>query len=86
MACWLARRRSREARPSSRAGAADYATPEEAVRAFALLATYRRNQALLLETPRPARTPPADRRRAAHRRRGPRRGPELLGEDEAKRC
>jgi len=33
------------------AGVADYATPEEAVRAFAMLATYRRNQDLLLEAP-----------------------------------
>ncbi|RYF80125.1 MAG: GNAT family N-acetyltransferase, partial [Comamonadaceae bacterium] len=33
------------------AGVADYATPEEAVRAFAMLQTYRRNQDILMETP-----------------------------------
>ena len=33
------------------AGVADYATPEEAVRAFAMLQTYRRNQAALMEMP-----------------------------------
>lgn len=33
------------------AGVADYATPEEAVRAFAMLQTYRRNQATLVEMP-----------------------------------
>lgn len=33
------------------AGVPDYATPEEAVRAFAMLATYRRNQTLLQGVP-----------------------------------
>lgn len=33
------------------AGVADYATPEEAVRAFAMLQTYRHNQATLMEMP-----------------------------------
>src|SRR5690606_23119089 len=33
------------------AGVADYATPEEAVHAFAMLQTYRRNQEILMETP-----------------------------------
>jgi len=33
------------------AGIADYETPEEAVRAFALMQTYRRNQAALRQTP-----------------------------------
>jgi len=52
MACWLGDRAVAEARSVFvEAGAADYATPEEAVRAFAMLATYRRNQALLLEAP-----------------------------------
>jgi len=52
MACWLGERAVAEARGVFvEAGAADYATPEEAVRAFAMLATYRRNQALLLEAP-----------------------------------
>ena len=52
MGVWLggegvasARRLFREAR------VADHATPEEAVHAFAMLRTYRRNQALLLQTP-----------------------------------
>lgn len=52
MSAWLgedgvaqARRRFEEA------GVADYATPEEAVRAFAMLQTYRRNQAALMEMP-----------------------------------
>src|SRR5664279_183180 len=52
MACWLGDGAVAEARSIlEEAGAADYETPEEAVRAFAMLATYRRNQALLLETP-----------------------------------
>ncbi len=52
MACWLGDDAVVEARRILRdAGAADYATPEEAVRAFALLETYRRNQTLLMETP-----------------------------------
>lgn len=52
MACWLgdsAVARAREV--FNEAGVADYATPEEAVRAFALLGTYRRNQTMLLEAP-----------------------------------
>ena len=52
MACWLGDAAVAEARRIfSEAGVADYATPEEAVRAFALLGTYRRNQAMLLEAP-----------------------------------
>jgi acetyltransferase len=52
MACWLGDRAVAEARDVFvEAAAADYPTPEEAVRAFAMLATYRRNQALLLEAP-----------------------------------
>ncbi|MEO6745604.1 MAG: bifunctional acetate--CoA ligase family protein/GNAT family N-acetyltransferase [Caldimonas sp.] len=52
MACWLGDAAVADARRIlAEAGAADYATPEEAVRAFALLSTYRRNQALLLEAP-----------------------------------
>jgi acetyltransferase len=50
MACWLGDGAVAEARRIFEdAGIADYATPEEAVRAFAMLGTYRRNQALLLE-------------------------------------
>lgn len=52
MACWLGDAAVADARRIFEdAGAADYGTPEEAVRAFAMLATYRRNQALLLEAP-----------------------------------
>jgi acetyltransferase len=52
MACWLGDTAVAEARRILEdAGAADYATPEEAIRAFAMLRTYRRNQALLLEAP-----------------------------------
>jgi acetyltransferase len=52
LACWLGDAAVAEARTIfTDAGVADYQTPEEAVRAFALLATYRRNQTLLLEAP-----------------------------------
>jgi acetyltransferase len=52
MACWLGDAAVAEARRIFEdAGVADYATPEEAVRGFAMLATYRRNQAMLLEVP-----------------------------------
>ncbi len=52
MGCWLGDAAVAEARETfQQAGIADYATPEEAVRAFSLLVTYRRNQALLLEAP-----------------------------------
>jgi acetyltransferase len=52
MASWLGDAAVADARRIFEdAGAADYETPEEAVRAFAMLGTYRRNQALLLETP-----------------------------------
>jgi acetyltransferase len=54
------------------AGVADYATPEEAVRAFAMLATYRRNQALLLEAPTASENgrPTSTRARRSIRRAG----------------
>ena len=52
MACWLGAAAVAEARRIFEdAGVACYETPEEAVRAFAMLATYRRNQALLQEAP-----------------------------------
>ena len=52
MACWLGDAAVAEARSVfAEAGVADYETPEEAVRAFAMLGTYRRNQALLIEVP-----------------------------------
>ncbi len=52
MSCWLGDTAVAHARTLfAQAGVADYATPEEAVRAFALLRTYRRNQEQLLEAP-----------------------------------
>ena len=66
----LARRRAvAEARSVfAEAGVADYETPEEAVRAFAMLGTYRRNQALLLEAPTASENGPPDARRRARGR------------------
>lgn len=61
MACWLGDAAVAEARHIFEdAGVADYATPEEAVRALAMLATYRRNQALLLEAPTASENGPPD--------------------------
>jgi acetyltransferase len=61
MACWLGDAALTDARRIFEdAGAADYATPEEAVRAFAMLTTYRRNQALLLEAPSATENRPPD--------------------------
>jgi len=61
MACWLGDGAVAEARRIFEdAGIADYATPEEAVRAFAMLSTYRRNQALLLEAPAASEIGPPD--------------------------
>lgn len=58
MACWLGEAAVAEARQTFQdAGIASYPTPEEAVRAFAMLVAYRRNQAQLMEAP--ASTPPA---------------------------
>jgi acetyltransferase len=60
LGCWLGDEAVREARSLFReAGVADYATPEEAVRAFALQRTYRHNQAQLLQTPPAAAAGPA---------------------------
>lgn len=61
MACWLGDAAVATARQIfDQAGVADYDTPEEAVRAFALLATFRRNQALLLEAPTASENGPPD--------------------------
>ena len=61
MACWLGDAAVTEARRIFQdAGVADYSSPEEAVRAFAMLATYRRNQALLLEAPTASENGPPD--------------------------
>ncbi len=60
MGCWLGDASVQPARSVFHdAGLPGYETPEEAVRAFAMLGTYRRNQALLLEAPGPAVTVPA---------------------------
>jgi acetyltransferase len=62
MACWLGDASVAEARRIfEEAGAASYDTPEEAVRAFALLATYRANQELLLQVPTASEYGPPDR-------------------------
>ncbi|MBA3589198.1 bifunctional acetate--CoA ligase family protein/GNAT family N-acetyltransferase, partial [Methylibium sp.] len=61
MACWLGDAAVADARRVfEEAGVADYATPEEAVRAFAMLATYRDNQTLLLEAPTADENGPPD--------------------------
>ncbi len=61
MACWLGDTAVAQARRIFEdAGVADYATPEEAVRAFAMLATYRRNQAQLMEAPTASENGPPD--------------------------
>ncbi|MFM9916747.1 MAG: GNAT family N-acetyltransferase [Rhizobacter sp.] len=61
MACWLGDWAVAEARRIFvEAGVPDYATPEDAVRAFAMLATYRRNQTLLLEAPTASENGPPD--------------------------
>lgn len=52
MSAWLGDDAVAQARKLfEEAGVADYATPEEAVHAFAMLQTYRRNQDILMETP-----------------------------------
>ncbi len=52
MACWLGEAAVAEARRIFQdGGIAGYATPEEAVHAFSMLLTYRRNQAQLMEAP-----------------------------------
>jgi len=86
MASWLGDGAVAQARRTfADAGVADYATPEEAVRAFAMLGTYRRNQALLLEAPHETPAAPHDR---AHAKRVVARrlaeGPGWLAEPDAK--
>ena len=52
LSCWLGDGAVAGARHLfEQAGVADYETPEQAVQACAMLATYRRNQALLLQAP-----------------------------------
>ena len=70
MGCWLGDAAVEQARGIFRVGGiADYATPEDAVRAFSMLVTYRRNQALLLEAPAAGRNgaPDLDAARAVIR-------------------
>ncbi len=86
MACWLGEESVASARRSfDEAGIAGYDTPEEAVRAFSMLRTYRRNQQLLLEAP-PARNLPAPDLRAARQLIATALGAErlMLSEPEAK--
>ena len=60
MGCWMGDLSVRAARTAFQdAGIPCYDTPEEAVRAFAMLRDYRGNQALLLEAPPAANTTPA---------------------------
>jgi len=86
MACWLGDAAVADARRIFQdAGAADYGTPEEAVRAFALLTTYRRNQELLLEAPTASESGPPDRAAArAVVDRALANGQQVLDEFEAK--
>jgi len=68
IACWLGVAAVAEAHRVFRdAGIASYPTPEDAVRAFAMLVTYRRNQAQLMEAPAatPALLPAGTRTDAA---------------------
>jgi len=61
MGCWLGDAGVAEARRIfEEAGVAGYETPEEAVRAFAMLASYQRNQALLSEAPTGSEATPPD--------------------------
>ncbi len=61
MGCWLGDAGVAEARRIfEEAGVAGYDTPEEAVRAFAMLASYASNQALLTETPTASEAAPPD--------------------------
>jgi acetyltransferase len=86
MACWLGDSAVAEARRVfADAGVAEYETPEEAVRAFAMLATYRRNQALLLEVPAASgNAPPRVSEARSMIARALAEGRSLLGESEAK--
>ncbi len=61
LSCWLGNGTATEARRLfEAAGVADHETPEQAVRAFDMLATYRRNQAQLLQCPATGEAPARD--------------------------
>ena len=65
MSCWLGDGAVATARRLfEEAGAADHATPEDAVQAFAVLQAWRRNQAQLLEAPSASENPVPDLDRA----------------------
>jgi acetyltransferase len=87
LGCWLGDAAVAQARQVfADAAAPTYDTPEDAVQAFAMLRTYRRNQTLLLEAPEPrpaADAGAADRARALVAR-VLAEGRELLSEVEAK--
>jgi acetyltransferase len=86
LGCWLGDAAVARAREIfGDAGVPDYATPEDAVRAFALLRTWRRNQQALLEAPtaREAAAPDVERARAIVAQ-ALADGREMLGEAEAK--
>jgi acetyltransferase len=62
LSCWLGDGAVTEARHLfEEAGVADFETPEEAVQACAMLATYRHNQAMLLEAPSSSATGAPDK-------------------------
>ncbi|MFL6664999.1 MAG: bifunctional acetate--CoA ligase family protein/GNAT family N-acetyltransferase, partial [Rhizobacter sp.] len=86
LACWLGDAAVADARNVFEdAGVAQYATPEEAVRGFGMLLTYRRNQEILTEAPTASENPPPDA--AAARRvieRALADGRDMLDELEAK--
>ena len=86
LGCWLGDTAVAAARQQFRqAGVPDYNTPEEAVRAFSLLRTYRQHQEALLQTPA-AHTGPAPDLAAIRRivDEALREGRDLLTEPEAK--
>lgn len=61
LSCWLGDAAVAQARQLfGQAGVPDYPTPEDAVRAFAMLQTYRRNQELLTEAPSSSESPAPD--------------------------
>ncbi|MDM0072253.1 GNAT family N-acetyltransferase [Variovorax sp. J31P207] len=61
MGCWLGDADMAPARQLfEAAGIPDYPTPEDAVRAFSMLQTYRSNQALLMEAPSASENPAPD--------------------------
>lgn len=65
LSCWLGGDTVAPARRAFEAsGIAGYDTPEEAVRAFSLMQTYRRNQVALRETPTASAIPEPDRAEA----------------------